>query len=115
MTPMARTIDISNLFPETISQARALGSRIRIARQRRGLRVEDVAEKAGIGKKTVEAVEKGLVTTSLGAYLAVLSCMSLSREVDLIADPGLDREGALLVYEPETRRVRPSRKIDNDL
>ncbi len=111
---MTRIIDISNLSPESVSQAQGLGSRIRIARQRRGLRVEDVAEKAGIGKKTVEAVEKGSLTTSLGAYLAVLSCMSLSREVDLVADPGLDREGALLVYEPVTRRVRPSRKLDND-
>lgn len=114
MSVMARTIDISHLLPETVSQAMELGSRIRIARRRRGLRVEDVAEKAGIGKKTVEAVEKGSLTTSLGAYLAVLSCMSLSRELDLVADPGLDREGALLIYEPGTHRVRPSRKLNND-
>ncbi|MES2889378.1 MAG: helix-turn-helix domain-containing protein [Pseudomonadota bacterium] len=111
---MARTIDIFSLSPETLLQAQALGSRIRMARQRRGLRVEDVAEKARIGKKTVEAVEKGALTTSLGAYLAVLNCMSLGSEVDLVADPGLDREGALLIYEPGTRRVRPSRKLDND-
>lgn len=111
---MARIIKTSNLSPETAALAQALGARIRIARQRRGLRVEDVAEKAQIGKKTVEAVEKGSLTTSLGAYLAVLNCMSLAREVDLVADPGLDREGALLVYEPGARRVRPSTKLNND-
>ena len=111
---MPRTINISNLSPEIVAQAQALGARIRIARQRRGLRVEDVAEKAQVGKKTVEAVEKGSLTTSLGAFLAVLNCMSLGSEVDLVADPGLDREGALLVYEPRTRRVRPSRKLNND-
>jgi transcriptional regulator with XRE-family HTH domain len=111
---MTRTIDIPRLSPEAAMQALALGARIRIARQRRGLRVEDVAEKAHVGKKTVEAVEKGLLTTSLGAYLAVLNCMSLSNEVDLVADPGLDREGSLLVYEQGTRRVRPSRKLNND-
>jgi hypothetical protein len=54
------------------------------------------------------------LTTSLGAYLAVLNCMSLGSELELVADPGLDREGALLVYEHGTRRVRPSRKLDND-
>ena len=111
---MTRTVSLSTLSPETVAQAQALGARIRIARQRRGLRVEDVAQKAQIGKKTVEAVEKGSLTTSLGAYLAVLSCMSLGNEFDLVADPGLDREGAVLVYEPGARRVRPSRKLDND-
>lgn len=111
---MARIIDIATIPPEIIAQAGQLGLRIRIARQRRGLRVEDVAEKARIGKKTVEAVEKGALTTSLGAYLAVLSCMSLNNELDLVADPGLDREGAQLIYALATGRVRPSRKLDND-
>jgi transcriptional regulator with XRE-family HTH domain len=111
---MTRSIDISKLSPEAAAQAQSLGARIRIARQRRGLRVEDVAEKATVSKKTVEAVEKGSVTTSLGAYLAVLSCMSLGNEIDLIADPGLDRDGAVLVYEQATHRVRPSRKLNND-
>ena len=80
---MSRSVDVSKLSPEAAAQAQSLGARIRIARQRRGLRVEDVAEKAQISKKTVEAVEKGSVTTSLGAYLAVLSCMSLGNELDL--------------------------------
>jgi transcriptional regulator with XRE-family HTH domain len=100
--------------PEAFAQARALGERIRVARQRRGLRIEDVAEKAGVGRKTVMAIEKGSLTTSLGAYLSVLNCMSLGAELGLLADPGLDREGALLVYDGATRRVRPSRKLDND-
>jgi hypothetical protein len=60
------------------------------------------------------AVEKGSPATSLGTYLAVLNCMSLGSELSLIADPGLDREGALPVYDAATRRVRPSRKLNND-
>lgn len=104
----------SSASSETISHARSLGERIRIARQRRGLRIEDVAEKARVGRKTVMAVEKGSLATGLGAYLSVLNCMNLGAEFSLVADPGLDREGALLVYDGATRRVRPSRKLDND-
>ncbi len=100
--------------PLAIQQALELGGRIRIARQRRELRLQDVAEKARVDRKTVMAIEKGSLTTSLGAYLAVLNCMNLSAEVGLVADPALDREGALLVYDPQTRRVRTSRKLDHD-
>lgn len=111
---MGNSIDTSRLAPEIASQASALGARIRLARQRRRLRVEDVAEKAQLGKKTVEAVERGALTTSLGAYLAVLGCLNLTKELELVADPALDREGADLLYSPTERRVRPSRKLDND-
>jgi transcriptional regulator with XRE-family HTH domain len=102
------------LQDDLAAQASALGQRIRVARQRRELRVEDLAAKSGLSKKTVEAVERGALTTGIGAYLAVLYCMHLGDEVELLADPALDREGALLVYERGTRRVRPSRKLDND-
>jgi transcriptional regulator with XRE-family HTH domain len=111
---MGNAIQTSLLAPEIASIASALGTRIRVARHRRRLRVEDVAEKAQLSKKTVEAVERGALTTSLGAYLAVLGCLNLAKEVELVADPALDREGADLLYSPAERRVRPSRKVDND-
>jgi len=111
---MGNSIATSLLAPELAPLAVALGARIRLARQRRRLRVEDVAAKAQLGKKTVEAVERGALTTSLGAYLSVLGCLNLTKEIELIADPGLDREGADLLYSPAERRVRPSRKVDND-
>jgi transcriptional regulator with XRE-family HTH domain len=47
-------------LPEAAAQAHSLGARIRIARQRRGLRVEDVAEKAQVSKKTAEAPMLGV-------------------------------------------------------
>ena len=114
MSAMATSIVTSLLAPELAARATALGQRIRLARQRRRLRVEDVAQKAQLGKKTVEAVERGALTTSLGAYLAVLGSMSLAEEFDLVADPALDREGAQLAYSKVEHRVRPSRKVDND-
>jgi transcriptional regulator with XRE-family HTH domain len=109
---MARTPNFSLVAPEVSAKALALGARIRAARQARRLRLEDVAAKAGISRSTVEAVEQGSLSSSLGAYLAVLGCMNLADELDLIADPGLDREG--LAYSVSEKRVRLPGKLNND-
>ncbi len=115
MRDMARIIKPQLLDPETVRQVVDLGARIRIARQRRNLRLEDMADKSGLSRSTVEAVERGALSTSLGAYLAVLAVMGLSKEVDLIADPGLDRDGLGLALSVADKRVRVQRKdIGND-
>jgi hypothetical protein len=62
----------------------------------------------------VEAVENGKLTTGLGTYLQVLWALGLDREVELIADPGLDRDGLALELNAQTKRVRVQRKLDND-
>ena len=103
-----------NLAPELIEVMAALGQRIRLARQHRQLRVEDLAQKAQVSKKTVEAIERGAPGTSLGAYVAVLGCMNLAGELALLADPAIDREGAALTYSTTDRRVRISRKLSNE-
>ncbi|NMM20951.1 MAG: helix-turn-helix domain-containing protein [Rhodoferax sp.] len=99
---------------ELTQQVTLLGLRIRGARQARRLRLEDIADKTGLSRKTVEAVERGEPSTSLGAYVAVLGCMSLTQELDLIADPGLDREGLALRFSVAEKRVRRPQKVDND-
>jgi transcriptional regulator with XRE-family HTH domain len=115
MIAMPRTTAHSRHEPENKLQAAALGSRIRAARHRRRLRLEDLAEKAGISRTTVEAVERGALTTSLGAYLAVLAALGLSRELDIVADPGLDRDGLSLEFSIPEKRVRlPRKDLDND-
>jgi transcriptional regulator with XRE-family HTH domain len=112
---MESTANLNRLDPTAIAQARDLGSRIRIARQRRRLRLEDVAEKSGLSKSTVVAIERGALSTSLGAYLSVLTCMGLAKELDLIADPGLDRDGLALTLSVSDKRVRVAAKnLEND-
>jgi transcriptional regulator with XRE-family HTH domain len=111
---MARTPNLSLLPLGLTDQAKALGGRIRAARQARRLRLEDVARKSGLSRTTVEAVERGETSTSLGAYLAVLGSMGLGQEIDLIADPGLDREGLSLQFSLPDRRVKLPAKVDND-
>ena len=111
---MARTANLSHLPEELAGAAPALGRRIRVARQARRLRLEDVADKTGLSRKTVEAVERGELSTSFGAYIAVLGALNLAGALELVADPGLDREGLALTYSVANKRVRVARKVDND-
>lgn len=89
---------------------KALGARLRAARLRRRLRQADVAAKLGLSRDTINAVEHGSMTTTIGAYLSVLWVYGLHREVELLADPGLDREGAALTFDLGEKRVKVARR-----
>lgn len=104
----------SNLPDEVEAQIRALGVRIRAARILRGLRQEDLATKSGLSRTAIEAVERGAPTTGMATYLRTLWAMGLNRELDLLADPGLDREGMALQFNLQSKRVGVARKPRND-
>ena len=90
-----------------------LGSRIRVARTRRKLRQQDLARQIGRARATVVAIEKGSPHTEIGAYVAALWALGLLQELDLVADPGLDRDGQALAFSAVDKRVRPRRQLNN--
>jgi DNA-binding XRE family transcriptional regulator len=90
-----------------------LGSRIRLARIRRKLRQEDLANQIGRARATVVAIEKGSPKTEIGAYVATLWALGLLQELDLVADPGLDRDGQALTFSAADKRVRPRTQLNN--
>jgi DNA-binding XRE family transcriptional regulator len=90
-----------------------LGSRIRIARARRKLRQEDLAQQIGRTRATVVAIEQGSPTTEIGAYVAALWALGLLQELELVADPGLDRDGQALSFSAADKRVRVRRPLNN--
>jgi transcriptional regulator with XRE-family HTH domain len=90
-----------------------LGSRIRIARLRRKLRQEDLARQIGRTRATVIAIEQGSPTTEIGTYVVALWVLGLLRELDLVADPGLDRDGQALSFSAADKRVRLRRQLNN--
>jgi DNA-binding XRE family transcriptional regulator len=61
---MANTIRSTNPGSESLIR---LGKRIRLARQRRKLRQEDLAQQIGRARATVVAIEKGSSGTEIGA------------------------------------------------
>ncbi len=103
-----------NLPDEISEQLIALGLRIRVARVRRKFRQADLARQAGLSRTAIEAVERGEPTTGIATYLRALWAMGLNREFDLVADPGLDRDGLSLELSVLTKRVSVARKANND-
>ncbi len=69
------------LFPQTAKKLRIVGRQIKLARLRRKLTAEDVAERAKIGRSTVGQIEKGSPSVSMGMYLAVLHALGLQDDI----------------------------------
>jgi transcriptional regulator with XRE-family HTH domain len=106
---------INDVPEDAVSQSLArLGSRIRLARLRRKLRQEDLARQIGRTRATVAAIEQGSHTTEIGAYVSALWVLGLLQELELVADPALDRDGQALAYSPTDKRVRLRRQLNNE-
>ena len=63
-----------------------MGEQIKLARLRRELSMELVAERAGISRATLWSIEKGSPSVSMGAYAAALHALNnMDRDLLLIA------------------------------
>jgi transcriptional regulator with XRE-family HTH domain len=91
-----------------------LGERIRAARVRRKLRQEDLAARTGLSRSFIQSVERGQAKCFVGGLINILWTLGLANEIELIADPGLDRDGLSLALSSEKKRVYVPRKLDNE-
>lgn len=82
-----------------------LGTDLSIARRRRRLPMELVAERALITRKTLSRVEKGDPAVSLGIYATVLFVLGLSDRLSELADPAQDAVGLALEEEHLPKRI----------
>ena len=89
---------------------KALGENIRLARLRRKLSTEQVAERAGIGRRTLYDIERGRPNASIGNYAQVLSVLGLIDELLNVAkDDELGRklQDAKLVVKTRAPKRKP--------
>lgn len=71
------------IMPKTKKILEQMGSQIKLARLRRKLSMQLVAERAGLSRSTVGAIEKGSASVSMGSYAAVLQALN-GMEEDLL-------------------------------
>ena len=83
-----------NILPGTDKILRTMGEQIKLARLRRSLSMELVAERAGISRGSLWKVEKGDPSVAMGIYAAVLHALNnLDKDLLLIAkDDELGRQ-----------------------
>ena len=74
------------VMPDTQKILETIGEQIKLARLRRNLSTELVAERAGISRATLWAVEKGAPTVAMGTYAAVLHALGgMDKDLGMIA------------------------------
>lgn len=95
------------LTPATEEIIAKVGERIKKARLRRNISAELLASHAGISIGTLYAIEKGVSTVSVGAYVAVLYALGMESDLDLIA---LDEDGKQRYRESNLRRRKRATK-----
>jgi transcriptional regulator with XRE-family HTH domain len=74
-----------NLAENQRQQLAEFGERLRLARLRRRLTAQQVADSAGITRVTLHRAEAGDAAVTLGTYIKVMAVMALDTDVALLA------------------------------
>ncbi len=99
---------------EVTSAAQRLGENIRVARVRRRLSQEQLAQACGVTRKTLYALENGALGTSVATVFTALWKLGLLSTADALADPDADEHGRILEAARRPKRVRNPVDRDND-
>jgi transcriptional regulator with XRE-family HTH domain len=115
---MARSQDAityTHAPPAEVNEAVArLGANIQAARLRRRWPQAELADKAGITRATLGAIEQGKLGTGIGAYVSVLWALGLHGDVALLASLERDPEGRTLEEARLPERARAPTGLDDD-
>ena len=72
------------LLPKNLKILKDLGEQIQLARLRRKLSAEQIAERTGMGRKTVYNIQ-GSPSVAIGNYLQVLFALGLEKDLTMVA------------------------------
>jgi transcriptional regulator with XRE-family HTH domain len=100
------------IMPKGKKPLKALGENIKLARLRRKLSSEQVAERAGFSRGTLWQIEKGAPSVAMGAYFQVLFVLGL--ENDFLKLAGNDELGRKLQDAGLVTKARAPKKKAND-
>lgn len=91
-----------------------LGQRIRVARLRRGWSIAELAEKTGVNRNTLAALERGKPGTTVGVCFTALWALGLDQSLDAVADPDEDLHGKALEASRRSTRAGRARRASDD-
>lgn len=100
-----------NILPATEEILKTMGDQIKLARLRRNLSVELVAERADISRASLWNVEKGSPSVAIGIYAAVLHALN-NMDKDLLLVAKDDAMGRKMQDLNLTVRKRAPRRED---
>ena len=100
----------SLLMPSLVKILKESGENIKLARLRRKLSSEQVAERANITRPTLLSIEKGSPGVAMGAYARVLFVLGLEKDLlKLATDDELGRklqDAELIVKERAPKKTK---------
>ncbi|WP_367184302.1 helix-turn-helix domain-containing protein [Acidiferrobacter sp.] len=73
------------IFPRERDLLAQFGERLRLARLRRKIPAEALAERSSISRMTLHRAEHGSPAVSMGAYLRILAALHLQDDINLLA------------------------------
>jgi len=75
----------SILLPAAARVLQELGSNLKLARKRRKLTRQQVAERADIARSTLQLIEQGAPGVAMSSYLQVLFVLGLEKDLQNVA------------------------------
>ena len=112
---MTRLLKLTETAPYAVkTAARELGHRIRLARKRRKMTLQQLAARAGVAYQTAFAAEKGHLMTGIGVHLTLIWALGLESEIAQFMDPERDLEGKQLALAATPKRVRAKAEVANN-
>ncbi|MDB5215388.1 MAG: Helix-turn-helix protein [Myxococcaceae bacterium] len=97
---------VDTLPPRVRRRLAAFGADLAVARKKRSLTVQMMAERLGVAKSTYLRLERGDPTVSMGAYAMALFVLGFGDVLGDIIHPRRDEQGLILDAERLPKRVR---------
>ncbi|MSP95860.1 MAG: XRE family transcriptional regulator [Betaproteobacteria bacterium] len=98
---------VTDTLPPKVRRALAkLGSDVSLARKKRSLTVQMMAERVSVAKSTYLRIENGDPTVSMGGYVMALFVLGFGEALGDLIDARRDEQGLLLDIERMPKRVR---------
>lgn len=73
------------IFPAEKKLLVEFGERLRLARLRREISAETLAERSSVSRMTLHRAEKGSPAVAMGTYLRILAALHLEDDINLLA------------------------------